>query len=108
MSLRSHLLTATALIALPVLAHAGDLSFAPVPFAADDAAKRAVVATDKVTIDGKDFPIAYHLLARTGDKIGLRIDIEGVLLLSPIPERLRLSTSVDLDSGRALTVLEDR
>ncbi len=45
---------------------------------------------------------------RTGDKIGLRIDIEGVLLLSPIPERLRLSTSVDLDSGRALTVLEDR
>lgn len=70
MSLRSHLLTATALIALPVLAHAGDLSFAPVPFAADDAAKRAVVATDKVTIDGKDYPIAYHLLARSGDKIG--------------------------------------
>lgn len=45
---------------------------------------------------------------RTGDKIGLRIDIDGVLLLSPVPERLRLSTSVDLDSGRAMTVLEDR
>lgn len=45
---------------------------------------------------------------RTGDKIGLRIDIEGVLLVSPIPERMRLSTSVDLDSGRALTVLEGR
>lgn len=45
---------------------------------------------------------------RTGDKIGLKIDIDGVLLVSPIPERLRLSTSVDLDSGRALTILEDR
>ncbi|WP_415182311.1 type VI secretion system baseplate subunit TssE [Phaeovulum sp.] len=45
---------------------------------------------------------------RTGDKIGLRIDIEAVLLLSPVPERLRLSTNVDLDTGRALTTLEDR
>ncbi|MDO5756825.1 MAG: type VI secretion system baseplate subunit TssE [Rhodobacterales bacterium] len=45
---------------------------------------------------------------RTGDKIGLRIDIEGVLLLSPVPERLRLFTNVDLDSGRALTTLEER
>ncbi|MBU2980565.1 type VI secretion system baseplate subunit TssE [Lentibacter algarum] len=45
---------------------------------------------------------------RTGDKIGMRIDIDGVLLLSPVPERLRLSTSVDLDNGRALTTLEVR
>lgn len=44
----------------------------------------------------------------TGDKIGMRIDIDGVLLLSPVPERLRLSTSVDLDNGRAMTTLEDR
>ena len=44
----------------------------------------------------------------TGDKIGLRIDIDGVLLLSPVPERLRLSTSVDLDNGSALTTLEVR
>lgn len=43
---------------------------------------------------------------RSGDKIGLRIDIDGVLLLSPVPERLRLSTSIDLDNGRALTTLE--
>lgn len=45
---------------------------------------------------------------QTGDKIGLRIDIEGILLLSPVPERLRLSTSIDLDNGRALTRLEER
>lgn len=45
---------------------------------------------------------------RTGDKIGMRIDIDGILLLSPVPERLRLYTSVDLDNGRALTTLEAR
>lgn len=41
------------------------------------------------------------------DKIGMRIDIDGVLLLSPIPERLRLSTAIDLDNGQAATTLED-
>lgn len=45
---------------------------------------------------------------RTGDKVGMRIDIDGVLMLSPVPERLRLSTSIDLDNGRALTSLEKR
>ena len=70
MSLRSHLLTATALVLFPALAHAGEISFAPVPFAADDAAKRAVLASDKVTVDGKDYAIGFHLLARSGDKIG--------------------------------------
>lgn len=70
MSLRSHLLTATALIALPVLAQAGDIAFAPVPFAADDAAKRAILASDKVTVNGKDYAIGYTTLARSGDKIG--------------------------------------
>ncbi len=38
---------------------------------------------------------------RGGEKTGLRIDIDGVLLLSPVPERLRLSTSIDLDNGQA-------
>ena len=40
------------------------------------------------------------------DKIGMRIDIDGMLLLSPVPERLRLSTSIDLDNGQACTTLE--
>jgi type VI secretion system protein ImpF len=43
----------------------------------------------------------------TGDKSGLKILIEGLLLLSPVPERLRLSTTVDLDNGRAATRIED-
>ena len=37
---RSLLLATSALIAAPILAHAQALSFAPVPFAADDAARR--------------------------------------------------------------------
>jgi type VI secretion system protein ImpF len=44
----------------------------------------------------------------TGDRTGLRIEVEGVLLLSPVPERLRLSTTIDLDNGRAATRLGER
>ncbi|KMK65234.1 type VI secretion system lysozyme-like protein [Puniceibacterium sp. IMCC21224] len=51
---------------------------------------------------------SVRVRVRTGEKTGLRIDIDGVLLLSPVPERLRLSTSIDLDNGRAMTALEDR
>ena len=43
----------------------------------------------------------------TSDKAGLQIKIEGVLLLSPVPERLRLSTMIDLDNGHAMTKIED-
>lgn len=45
---------------------------------------------------------------RTRDKQGMRIEIEGTLMLSPVPERLRLSTTIDLDNGRAATKVEDR
>lgn len=69
MSLRASLLTASALIA-PIAAFAGDIAFAPVPFAADDAAKRAVLASESVTIDGKDYKIGFTAFARTGDKFG--------------------------------------
>ena len=44
---------------------------------------------------------------KTSKKTGLRIDIDGVLMLSPVPERLRLSTTIDLDNGSATTALED-
>ncbi|GAA0293546.1 type VI secretion system baseplate subunit TssE [Rhodovulum strictum] len=43
---------------------------------------------------------------RTGQKTGLRVDIDGMLLLAPVPERLRLSTTIDLDNGQALTTVE--
>ena len=44
---------------------------------------------------------------RIEDKKGMRIEIDGVLMLSPVPERLRLSTMIDLESGKAATTLED-
>ncbi|WP_232816703.1 type VI secretion system baseplate subunit TssE [Paracoccus zhejiangensis] len=42
------------------------------------------------------------------DKTGLRIEIDALLMLSPVPERLRLSTMIDLDNGRAVTSMEER
>ena len=41
------------------------------------------------------------------DKTGMKITVDAVLMLSPTPERLKLSTIIDLDNGAAATVLED-
>lgn len=43
----------------------------------------------------------------TSDRSGLKIRIEGQLMLSPVPERLRLATIIDLDNGRASTLIEE-
>ena len=40
------------------------------------------------------------------DKTGMKITVNAVLMLSPTPERLKLSTTIDLDSGSAATVLD--
>lgn len=75
-------------------------------FDKDDLARdiKAVLNTFEPRLKRESVRVRVH----TSDKIGLRIDIDGVLLLSPVPERLRLSTSINLDSGRAMTALEDR
>ena len=39
------------------------------------------------------------------EKSGVAIEIEGLLVMSPAPERLRLRTLVDLETGRAETSL---
>ncbi len=70
MTLRSRLMIATALSGLATLAHAEDISFAPVPFPADDAARRAVVATGGVTMNGQTAAIGFTTLARSGDRFG--------------------------------------
>lgn len=41
-----------------------------------------------------------------GKKTGMSIDIDGVLMLAPVPERLHLSTTIDLDNGHAVTSVE--
>jgi uncharacterized protein len=70
MSIRAVLLTATALSGLATATLAGDLTFSPVPAPADDAAKRVVAASTEATMDGAKVPLAYHVLARSGDVIG--------------------------------------
>ncbi len=42
-----------------------------------------------------------------GERAGTRIALDAVLMLSPVPERLRLSTMIDLDNGRATTAVEE-
>ncbi|SIS57449.1 PhoX family protein [Phaeovulum vinaykumarii] len=105
MSLRKTLLLATALGGLP-LAAAAEISFAPVPFAADDAAKRAVLASSSVTVDGKEYPIGYTVLERSGDKLGegvfgALIDREGNVVKSADGSE---HISVDADFNSLLKV----
>lgn len=70
MRLRTLLLAATALTGFVHVAEAQTISFAPAPFAADDAAKRAVIATASAKVDGADVPLAFHTFARSGDVHG--------------------------------------
>jgi type VI secretion system protein ImpF len=49
---------------------------------------------------------SIRVSVRFGQKTGLRVDIDGVLMLTPVPERLRLSTNIDLDNGQAVTSVE--
>ena len=51
--------------------------------------------------------VTIRVKVDTGDAQGMRISIEGTLMLSPIAERLRLSTTINLDNGRASTVVEE-
>lgn len=61
------LLATTALVLAGSAAVAAEIDFTPVPFAASDADKRTVFASESVTIGGQTTPIAYHVLARSGD-----------------------------------------
>ncbi len=70
MKLRTKLLTATALALIPLAAHAGELSFTPIDWAHDDTAKRQAIASPSAIVDGVEVPLAYHVLARSGDRIG--------------------------------------
>jgi type VI secretion system protein ImpF len=48
---------------------------------------------------------ATRVTVSTSEKTGLAIEIDGLLIMSPAPERLRLRTLVDLETGRAETRL---
>ena len=51
-------------------------------------------------------PGTVRVQVRFGDRAGMRVDVDAVLMMAPVPERLRLSTRIDLDDGRAETQLE--
>ena len=100
------LLATTALVLVGSAALAAEINFSPVPFAATDADKRAVLATDGVTIDGQKISIGYHVLARSGDKIGDTVyatltDKDGQPVKSPDGS---VHISVDADFSSLLPV----
>ncbi len=70
MNLTALFLTATALTAVSAAAMAGDLSFAGIPVPSDDASRREVGVTAEATMDGAKVPLAYNVIARSGDMIG--------------------------------------
>ena len=82
------LLATTALVLAGSGAMAGEINFTPVPFAATDAQKRAVLASEGVEMNGQTYPIGFNLLARSGDKIGdavfgTLVDQKGQPVLQP-------------------------
>jgi type VI secretion system protein ImpF len=51
---------------------------------------------------------ATKVTVLTSDRAeGLAIEIDGLLIMAPAPERLRLRTVIDLDTGRARTSVKD-
>ncbi len=102
MTLRTKLLAATALCVLPLAAHAGEIAFTPIPWAQDDAAKREAIASPSAMVDGVDVPLAYNVLARSGDKIGdgvwgALVDQNGMVIKEEDGSEA-ISTSADFSS----------
>ena len=56
------------------------------------------------TLGGGD---TIRVKVEPGERAGMWIELDAVLMLSPVPERLRLSTMIDLDNGRATTAVEE-
>lgn len=65
---------------------------------------RAILATFEPRLKES----ATEVTVSMGDKsMGLKIEIDAVLIMTPTPERLRLRTTINLDNGAALTELRD-
>ena len=64
---------------------------------------RAVLATFEPRLKESATKVTVNL----GDKTGLKIEIDGVLIMTPTPERLRLRTTINLDNGVARTDLKE-
>ncbi|ODT06072.1 MAG: type VI secretion protein [Mesorhizobium sp. SCN 65-20] len=60
---------------------------------------RAILATFEPRLRDSETKVMVNL----GDKTGLKIEIEAVLIMTPTPERLRLRTTINLENGLART-----
>ncbi len=60
---------------------------------------RAVLATFEPRLRDSETKVTVNL----GDKTGLKIEIEAVLIMTPTPERLLLRTTINLENGLART-----
>ncbi|MEL7150215.1 MAG: GPW/gp25 family protein [Pseudomonadota bacterium] len=64
---------------------------------------REVLQTYETRLKPESIKVKVHF----AEKIGIRVDIDAILMMSPVAERLKLSTVIDLESGRALTSQEE-
>lgn len=63
---------------------------------------KAILATFEPRLRESATRVTVTRVERNG---GLVIEIDGLLVMTPVPERLRLRTTIDLESGRARTSL---
>ncbi|MBC7738129.1 MAG: hypothetical protein H7245_13145 [Candidatus Saccharibacteria bacterium] len=70
MRLRCLLRAATTLTGFFHVTQGRAITFAPVPFAADDAAKRVVISAASALVDGTEVPLSFTALTRSGDMKG--------------------------------------
>lgn len=100
MTLRTLFLTATAITGFAPVAVAGDLSFTAVSAPTEDAGKRHVIASPSAMMDGVEVPLAYHVIARSGDVHGgafaQMVDRAGKPLMDG--DAAKISNSADFSS----------
>ncbi len=64
------LLSAMSIMLITTMAHGADIEFGSVPVPTTDQQKRSILASDTIKVDGKEYKIGYHTIARSGQRIG--------------------------------------
>ncbi len=100
--IRTLLLTATALCSISSAAFAGTIVFKGIDAPTQDADKRKINISPSVTIDGKEYPLEWHTIARSGQdiggvKFGVTTDAKGTPLRG-IDGELAVQDSADFTS----------
>ncbi|MEO0917972.1 MAG: GPW/gp25 family protein [Pseudomonadota bacterium] len=64
---------------------------------------REVLQTYETRLKPDSIKVKVHF----AEKVGVRVEVDAILMMSPVAERLKLSTLIDLESGRASTSQEE-